>query len=136
MKIIKKITAVVLAAATVTALSVAAAAYGSLETIYNTDYGTLTGETTVSYVSYYVYFTTTTSTTQTAAQLRASLRVRNEDTNKVVYERNNVTEYNKKQVTCESPGLSNNAGYSSYSTNSLYGGEGKIIAYVHTSKNS
>lgn len=130
----KKNTAVAVAAATVAMLSVAATAYSDYATGSAGAYGTLSGQTAVLQSGSSTIFTIYTRTSQAAPQLRAAIRVTNTRNNVIAYnnEGSPVIAYDTTATSCQSPGLSQSSPYSSFSTNAVYGGNGKIINYVNT----
>ncbi len=141
MKIIKKITAVVLAAATVGTLSITAMAYYSSDSRDIDPYGTLNGDTTVTYTSGYVYFTAKSSATQTTPLIVTGIKVTNTSTGSVVYNRldnvnDRVSKPNTELVICESPGYKNSDNYTALSIHEAYEYGGKRLARFYTLVNS
>ncbi len=141
MKIIKKITAGVLAAATVGTLSMTAMAYYSSDSQKIEGYGTLNGETTVTYTSGYVYFTATSWATQTTPHIVTGIKVTNTSTGSVVYNRLDNVDYrinipDTSLVKCESPGFKDSDNYTALSIHQAYAGSGKRLASFYTLANS
>lgn len=120
--------------ASISALTASVLAYKDVEYAPIHPYGTLKGEGFVRMYNNEVLFKTSSTTTKPSPQIRNAIRITNIATSTKVYsnESRPYVEYDTDYLSYESPAFSYKPTYTSYSTNEVYGGDGKLINYVHT----